>query len=133
MGEGGSGLSGGERERVSIARAILLNPRILILGEATSFVDTETERQIQKALDSLIKGRTTIAIAHRLSTLSNADRIISLNRGRLEEIGTPGELMTNRGFILQAGANAVTVRTPGWCCGCIAYWTGLTRFQGRRG
>jgi ATP-binding cassette subfamily B protein len=98
VGEGGSGLSGGERQRISIARAILLNPRILILDEATSSVDTETERQIQKALDSLIKGRTTIAIAHRLSTLSNADRVISLNRGRLEEIGTPVELMTNRGL-----------------------------------
>ncbi len=98
VGEGGTGLSGGERQRISIARAILLNPRILILDEATSSVDTETERQIQKALDTLVKGRTTIAIAHRLSTLYNADRIVALERGRIAEMGTPHELMEHKGL-----------------------------------
>lgn len=97
VGEGGAGLSGGERQRISIARAILHNPRILILDEATSSVDTETERQIQEALNVLVKGRTTIAIAHRLSTLYNADRILVINRGKLEEQGAPKQLMDNKG------------------------------------
>ncbi|MCE5257958.1 MAG: ABC transporter ATP-binding protein/permease, partial [Chloroflexi bacterium] len=97
VGEGGTGLSGGELQRVSIARAILHNPRILVLDEATSSVDTETERQIQEALDTLVKGRTTIAIAHRLSTLYNANRIMVLNHGKLEEQGAPMELMANKG------------------------------------
>jgi ATP-binding cassette subfamily B protein len=97
VGEGGTGLSGGERQRISIARAILLDPKILILDEATSSVDTETERQIQKALETLVQGRTTIAIAHRLSTLYNANRIIALERGRIAEIGTPLDLMEQKG------------------------------------
>ena len=98
VGEGGTGLSGGERQRISIARAILLNPKILILDEATSSVDTETERQIQKALETLVQGRTTIAIAHRLSTLYNANRIIGMERGKLIEMGAPQELMEQKGL-----------------------------------
>ncbi|KXB30422.1 ABC transporter [Dechloromonas denitrificans] len=97
VGERGQGLSGGERQRISIARALLIDPRILILDEATSAVDTETEKEIQKALDNLVKGRTTIAIAHRLSTLRKADRLVVMDRGRIVEIGNHDELMATEG------------------------------------
>jgi ATP-binding cassette subfamily B protein len=97
VGERGHGLSGGERQRISIARALLIDPHILILDEATASVDTETEKEIQKALDNLVQGRTTIAIAHRLSTLHKANRLVVLDQGEVVEIGSHDELMAKEG------------------------------------
>jgi ATP-binding cassette subfamily B protein len=98
IGDRGAGLSGGERQRISIARALLYDPKVLILDEATSNVDTESEQLIQAALARVTKGRTTIAIAHRLSTLKNSDRIFVIDDGRLAEQGTHEELLAARGI-----------------------------------
>ena len=97
IGERGESLSGGERQRVSIARAILHDPRILILDEATSSVDVQTEKRIQDAIGRLVQGRTTFAIAHRLSTLHNADRLVVMDAGRIVEMGTHRELLEKQG------------------------------------
>jgi ATP-binding cassette subfamily B protein len=98
LGERGSGLSQGQRQLLSIARAALADPRLLILDEATSSVDTRTERLIQKAFDQLLEGRTSFVIAHRLSTIRNADRILVLKDGQIIERGKHDELLAKEGF-----------------------------------
>ena len=97
LGERGVGLSGGERQRLSIARAVLKNPSILVFDEATASVDSETEHYIQEAIENLISGRTTIMVAHRLSTLSKANKIVVVDNGEIIECGTPEELMEKKG------------------------------------
>jgi ATP-binding cassette subfamily B protein len=97
LGERGTGLSQGQRQLIAIARAALANPRILILDEATSSVDTRTERIIQRAFDQLLAGRTSFVIAHRLSTIRNADLVLMVRNGQIVERGTHQELLAQRG------------------------------------
>ena len=97
LGERGRSLSGGERQRLSIARALLKNPPILVLDEATSALDAATERKLQRALDEVMRGRTTFVIAHRLATIRNADRILVFEQGRIVETGTFDELVAKGG------------------------------------
>lgn len=113
IGSSGRTLSGGERQRVSIARAILANPKILILDEATASVDTETEQAIQKSLSQLVKGRTTLSIAHRLSTLKDADFLVVLDEGRITEEGRQKELLEQKGTyykLMQLQTKALALR-----------------------
>jgi subfamily B ATP-binding cassette protein MsbA len=98
VGENGVKLSGGQRQRIAIARALLKNAPVLVLDEATSALDTESERQVQAALEALMRGRTTIVIAHRLSTVEKADRIVVLDGGRIAESGTHRELLERGGI-----------------------------------
>ncbi|MBV6273997.1 ABC transporter ATP-binding protein/permease [Alcaligenaceae bacterium CGII-47] len=119
VGERGQALSGGERQRISIARALLIDPKILILDEATSSVDTATEKEIQKALDNLVRGRTTISIAHRLSTLHQADRLVVLDRGNIIEVGPHAELLARNGaytrlYQAQARGETPAASTKDW-------------------
>jgi ATP-binding cassette subfamily B multidrug efflux pump len=112
VGEGGEVLSAGQRQLLAFARALYANPRVLILDEATSHVDPETERFIQEGLTQLLKGRTAIVIAHRLSTIQHADRILLLHKGKIRETGTHGELMARRGLYYRLYQLQFGVRLP---------------------
>src|SRR5690606_21118877 len=117
VGERGVKLSGGQRQRIAIARALLKDPRILILDEATSSLDSESEAQVKAALDRLMIGRTTFVIAHRLSTVVNADRIVVIDAGKVVQVGSHTELMRAGGlyrdlFELQLTASSTEHQPP---------------------
>src|SRR5699024_8978747 len=98
VGEGGSLLSTGQKQLISFARAVLRNPKIFVLDEATSSIDTETEKIIQDTIQKVLKGRTSFIIAHRLSTISNADKILVIKKGKIIESGNHSELLNKRGY-----------------------------------
>ena len=103
VGSRGHRFSGGEKQRIAIARTLLRDPRVLVLDEATSALDTETERAVQQAFDALARGRTTITIAHRLSTVRDADQIVVLDHGRVVESGDHSSLLAERRPLRRAG------------------------------
>jgi subfamily B ATP-binding cassette protein MsbA len=113
IGERGVKLSGGQRQRLALARAILADPRILILDEATSSVDAEAEYLIQQALDQVMVGRTSLVIAHRLSTVRNADKIIAVDEGRIREVGSHDELLGRGGLYSQLYQRQLELATTG--------------------
>jgi ATP-binding cassette subfamily B protein len=113
VGERGYRLSGGERQRIAIARALLADPKILILDEATSSLDSANERLIQAALEPLLAGRTSLIIAHRLSTIQKANRIVSIDHGRIVEVGNHRTLLEQRGLYARLYAQQMSSAAPG--------------------
>jgi len=108
VGEHGSGLSGGQRQRVAIARALVRDPKIIILDEATSALDNKSERMVQEAIEKMMKGRTRLVVAHRLSTIRRADRIVVLDKGKIAEIGTYDELIAKKGKFYELQKSAIS-------------------------